>query len=117
MTMDAARRSGLHALFARAGMRVIASLIGIAALVSAGGMRAIVDYQDLTCPAGTSVQFVGVAYWAVRCVDDSSSTTTTNVPTARYFGLFMQNVNARVFDADLIAGAYHGPALNVRLGR
>jgi hypothetical protein len=40
--------------------------------------------------------------------DDNSDT--------RYVGLFLSNVDVRVFDADFLAGAASGPALSFRLG-
>lgn len=91
------------------------ALASVAALLLFGlalGFHPIVEYHDLTCPAGTAARYVSVAYWAVRCEPSEASSQATTVPTSRYIGLFLTNVGVRVFDMDFLADNFHGPAMN-----
>jgi hypothetical protein len=97
--------------------RVLATVASGVLLAFALGFRPVVEYSDLRCAAGTVPRPVSIAYWAVRCEPSEASSEPTTVPTRRYVGLFLTNVDVRVFDADLLADDFHGPALNVRLGR
>ena len=80
------------------------------------GARPIIRFADLTCGPGTVVRYTGPAYWAVECAPSAGSSESAAVPTSRYVGLFLTNVDLRVFDADFIAGSFLGPGLGVRLG-
>ena len=81
------------------------------------GLHPVAEFNDLVCPTGTVVRYVGVAYWAVTCAASDPSAPATTVATSRYIGLFLTTVNVRVFDIDFMAGSIHGPTLNVSLGR
>ena len=74
---------------------VVASL---ALALFALGARPIIDYRDLTCSAGYGARPVSVAYWAVQCqANDEHVTWPRSVPIARDVGLFLANVDVRVF--------------------
>ena len=92
---------------------ILTSLIALAVLLVALGPRAIVDLHDLRCPLGSAVRAVGIAYWSVVCTPGYPGPTST--PVSRYVGLFLTNIDVRIFDADLIGETLHGPAINVRV--
>lgn len=98
--------------------RLLTIAAGILLLLALGA-RPVFEYRDLNCPPGSFVRGIGVAYWAVACSvsDGPSGARKTTAPVRRYVGLFLTNVDVRVFDADLLSGATHGPALGVKLGR
>jgi hypothetical protein len=89
---------------------VPAILLGVLLLGFALGFHPVVEYNDLACPAGTVARHVSVAYWAVTCERSDPSSPATTVPISRYIGLFLTNVNIRVFDMDFLADSFHGPA-------
>ena len=93
--------------------RVVAIVVGLLLLGFALGLHPVVEYHDLTCPPGTVARYVSVAYWAVQCEPSEGSSQATTVPTSRYIGLFLTNVNIRVFDMDFLADNFHGPGMNV----
>jgi hypothetical protein len=97
--------------------RLLLIAAGLALLGFASGVRPIVEYSDLTCPVGSTVRHTSVAYWAVQCIPSAGSSGPSSTPTRRYVGIFLSNLDVRVFDADLLAGAFGGPAFNVSLGR
>ncbi len=97
----------------RRGARIVAIVLGLLVLGFALGVHPVVEFYDLTCPAGTVARSVSVAYWAVQCEPSEASSPATTVPISRYIGLFLTNVNVRMFDVDLLASNLHGPGLNV----
>jgi len=93
---------------------VLAVGIVLVILAFAAGPQLIIDHRDLNCPVGYGARLVGPAYWAVQCqANEGPATWPRSVPIARYVGLFFANASVRVFDADVLAGTVHGPALNV----
>ena len=103
-------RSGI--LLTRRGGRVLA-VVGFLVLGFALGPRPVVEYRDLACPPGTAARYVSIAYWAVACEPSAATSQVTTVPTSRYVGLFLTNVNVRVFDVDFLADDVHGPGWSV----
>jgi hypothetical protein len=103
----------MQAPLARAALIVLAALL----LGFALGLHPVAEFNDMACPTGTVVRYVGVAYWAVTCEASDPSAPATSVPTSRYIGLFLTTVNVRVFDMDFIADNFHGPARFVSPGR
>ncbi len=95
------------------GARVLAIVLGLLLLGFALGLHPVVEHHDLTCPPGTVARYVSVAYWAVQCEPSEGSSQATTVPTSRYIGLFLTNVNIRVFDMDFLADNFNGPGMNV----
>ena len=95
--------------------RFVAALAAAIVLGVLLGVRLVVDYDDLTCPAGTAVRYHSVASWTAYCAPVEGAGGPTIVPIRRYVGLFLQNVDVRLFDADF--DNIHGPAFGVRLGR
>lgn len=96
----------------------IAGAIGVSVVVAfLLGLRLVVDYQDLNCPPETVVRYRGVGYWTAYCAPSDATAVASTTPTSRYVGVFLVNVNARVFDADMLAGTLHGPALGFGPGR
>ncbi len=108
----------------RAARRTPAPLAGGVVVVLAAlllgfalGVHPVAEFNDLACPQGTLVRYLGVAYWAVTCEASDPSAPATSVATSRYIGLFLTRVNVRVFDMDFIADNFDGPARNVSPGR
>lgn len=89
--------------------RVLGAFVGVILLGLVLGVHPIVEWRDLACPAGTVVRPVGIADWAVQCELYEASTQASTVPVSRYVGLFLMNVDARVFEVDFIGGSVHGP--------
>ncbi len=97
-------------------LKLVASVVaGVLVLALVLGARLVVEVSDLTCPAGTVVRYASIVDHSAYCVPDPRSDHATSVPLQRYVGLFMTNVDVRVFDADF--DNVHGPAFGVRLGR
>ena len=95
--------------------RFVAGFVASVALAVVLGFRPVIEYADLTCPAGTVVQYQSIADWSAYCAPAEGAPGPTSVPIQRYLGLFLTNVDVRVFDLDF--DTFHGPALGVRLGR
>lgn len=97
--------------------RLVIVLLALLLLGLALGARPVIEYWDLTCPEGSVVRAVGPAYWALACAPGDLVAGPRTAPTRRYFGLFLTNVDIRLFGADLMAGYWEGPGLHVRLAR
>jgi len=92
---------------------VVASLV---LALFALGVRPVVDYRDLACADGYGARPVSIAYWAVQCqANDEHMTWPRSVPIARDVGLFLANVDLRVFHVDFLGGVVEGPGLGVRV--
>jgi hypothetical protein len=88
-------------------------LVAVALVFIVSGPRLVIDARDLRCPAGSAIRPVSVAYWAVECAPGYPGPMSQ--PISRYVGLFLKNVDVRIFAVDALAGVIEGPALNVRV--
>jgi hypothetical protein len=73
------------------------------------GFHPVVAFRDLTCEAGTTARYVSVTRFAMRCDPNPAASQATIVPTSRYIGLFLVNVNLRLLEVDFLEGSVRGP--------
>ena len=86
------------------------------------GARPVFAYHELRCPEGQMARGVSLAAWVVRCEPVSpglppSFTPPRTATTQDEVGLYLTNLQMRVFHIDFVAGTYEGVAFGVRLTR
>jgi hypothetical protein len=98
------------------------ALLSLVLFAAITGARPLFAQHELRCPEGQMVRPVSVAAWAVQCepvplhvpmrVNPPRTATTQDE-----VGLYLTNLQVRVFHIDFVAGTYHGLALGVPLTR
>ena len=86
------------------------------------GARPVFAYHELRCPEGQMARAVSIAAWAVRCEPvplrlPPSVTPPRTATTQDEVGLYLTNLQMRVFHINFVAGTYHWLAFGVPLTR